>query len=351
MPEPVVEAAFAVPGDLASPTGGYAYARHLLAHLPGCGIRVEHLPLPGGFPAPEDAALAEAADRLASVPAGRVLLVDGLAYGAMPAERLRAVRAPMVALVHHPLALESGLAPEPRARLAVSERAALSLARRVVATSAHTARGLVGDYGVRPDAITVAEPGTEPARRARGSGEPLALLAVGAVTPRKAFPLLVEALRAFDAPPWRLTIVGTLDRDPGEAARLRAAVLEAGLGDRVVLAGAVDAAGLDALHDAADLLVSASLYEGYGMALAEGIARGLPVVAASGGAAAETVPPGCGLLVPPGDAAALRDALGRMLADPAFRRGCADAAWTAARTLPRWEDTAARVAEALRAAT
>jgi glycosyltransferase involved in cell wall biosynthesis len=346
----LLEAAFAVPGDLHAPTGGYAYARALLDALPGAGVRARHLVLPGSFPDPDAADLAATARRLAAVPAERPLLVDGLAYGALPPDLLRGVAAPLVALVHHPLALEAGLSPARRAALAVSEQAALALARGVVATSAHTARLLAAEYGVPADGITVAEPGTEPAARARGSGtgagRPVSLVALGAVTPRKAYPLLARALAAVPGD-WRLTIVGSLERDPDEAERLRAAV--EGLDGRVVLAGAVDDEARDALLDAADVLVSASLLEGYGMALAEGLARGLPVVASTGGAAGETVPEGCGLPVPPGDEGALAAALARMVAEPALRRRCADAAWAAGQRLPRWHGTAERVAAALRA--
>lgn len=344
----MLEAAFAIPGDLDSPTGGYAYARHLLAGLPRAGVRARHLILPAGFPDPTEADLAAAARRLAAVPEGQPLLVDGLAFGALPEALLRGVRAPLVALVHHPLALEAGLTAERQAALAASERAALALASRVVATSAHTARRLAAEYGVAADRIDVAEPGTEPAEWARGTGAPVALLALGAVTPRKAYPLLVAALATPAAVEWHLTIVGALDRDPAEVGRLRAAIAAAGLDDRVTLAGPVDDGARDALFEAADLLVSASLLEGYGMALAEALARGLPLVASTGGAAGETVPAGCGLAVPPGDVAALRAALARMIAEPALRRRCGEAAWAAGQRLPRWSDTSARIAATLR---
>ena len=80
------------------------------------------------------------------------------------------------------------------------------------------------------------------------------------------------------------------------------------------------------------------------MVLAEAMARGLPLVASSGGAAIETVPDRAGLKVPPGDVAALREALRRMIADPALRGTFAGASWEAGQNLPRWPDTAAQVA-------
>ncbi|KMO43061.1 glycosyl transferase family 1 [Methylobacterium tarhaniae] len=338
----------AVPGDLAAPTGGYAYARQLLHHLPARGVAATHLALPGGFPDPEPDDLARTQAALAGVPTDAGLLVDGLAYGALPPALIRAAGRPMAVLVHHPLGYETGLAPERAAALVAGERAALALAHRVVATSRYTARMLAAEFGVPPERITVAEPGTPPAGRVSPRPGPQArLLAVGAVTPRKGYDVLVRALATLADLDWSLTIAGSLDRAPDCAAALRAAIAAADLQDRVALAGAVTAEALDRLHAGADLAVSASLFEGYGMALAEALARGLPLVATLGGAAAETVPAGAGLAVPPGDAPALAAALRDLIADPARRAAAAAASWAAGQRLPDWPDTAAAVAAAL----
>ncbi|ACL59529.1 glycosyltransferase family 4 protein [Methylobacterium nodulans] len=348
----MIDAVFAVPGDLDAPTGGYAYARRLLAEWPACGLSAVPLPLPGSFPDPSAADLARTKAAFARLPAGAALLVDGLAYGALPEPVIRAAGdRPLVALVHHPLCLETGLSPARAEALRASERAALALAHRVVATSRFTGALLMRDFGVPPDRITVAEPGTMPAGRTPfRQGGPVSLLAVGTVTPRKAHHLLAEALDGLRDLDWHLTIAGALDRAPACAAALRQTVTEQGLGDRIRLAGAVSGEVLDRLYAEADLLVSASLFEGYGMALAEALARGLPVVATSGGAAAETVPVAAGLTVPPGDIASLRAALRRLIADPDARRAAAEASWAAGQLLPRWADTAAAVAACLRGA-
>jgi glycosyltransferase involved in cell wall biosynthesis len=345
----VLEVAFAVPGCLDAPTGGYAYARKLLALAPGFGVNLTPIRLPDGFPHPSPDELAET-ERLLSASLRPLRLVDGLAYGALPAALVRRLPGATIALVHHPLAFESGLTPERRDALLCSEREALAEAKHVIASSRFTARLLAADFDVPPDKLSIAEPGTEPAPRAKGTGSPVRLLAVGAVSPRKGYDVLVRALAGLRDLEWRLTIAGSLDRAPQAADALAALIAAEGLAGRIALAGAVDDATLARLYDRADVFVSPSLFEGYGMVLAEAMARGLPIVASTGGAAAETVPDAAAIKVPPGDAAALAAALADMIADAPLRRRFADASWAAGRALPRWSDTAATVAAVLKRA-
>jgi glycosyltransferase involved in cell wall biosynthesis len=67
------------------------------------------------------------------------------------------------------------------------------------------------------------------------------------------------------------------------------------------------------------------------------MAHGLPVVATTGGAIPELVPDSAGLLVPPGDVAALAGALRRLIADAPLRARLA--AGAAAVVLPSWDET------------
>jgi glycosyltransferase involved in cell wall biosynthesis len=127
---------------------------------------------------------------------------------------------------------------------------------------------------------------------------------------------------------------------------LDAQIAREGLADRVTFVGGVDEARLDAYYEKADLFVMASLFEGYGMVLAEAMVRGLPILTTTGGAASQTVPDGAGLKVPPGDADALRLALARLIDDAALRLTLADAAYAASRSLPTWADTARIIAAA-----
>lgn len=344
----MVEAHFAIPGDLDTPTGGYAYDRRLLKELPAFGVDARHLALPASFPNPTKADIAITLDRIRErVPDTATLLFDGLAFGALPQEAVAAIQRRIIALVHHPLASEAGLSETDRDRLFESEKTALEAAERIITTSSTTAQALIADYGVAEARITVAEPGTDPAARATGTAMPLQLLCVGAVSPRKGYDVLIEALRPLNEHSWRLTITGALDRHPGAVAALEAAIQDAGFDERVKLAGVVVPATLDKLYESADVLVMPSLYEGYGMVLAEGMARGLPIVCTTGGAAAETVPDEAALKVPPGDAAALQKALDRALTDKKLRTRLADASWDAGRKLPTWQETARRVAAAI----
>jgi len=346
-------AIFAIPGDLDTPTGGYAYDRRITNELRRLGWDMQHVALSGQFPLPDPTTLAQTYRTLAQVPEGIPIVVDGLALGALPdiGGHLGAQQ-PLVALVHHPLALESGITTTRAETLRASERAALTTARRVITTSHATAAILTADYGMPPARLTVAPPGTDPmplAARDRTGGVPQ-LLSVGTLVPRKGHDLLIAALAMLQDLPWRLAIVGDPARDPSTTATLRRLITEAGLGERIALVGALPPNELQQHYITADLFVLASRYEGYGMVYTEAIAHGLPVVGTTAGAIPEAVPEGAALLVPPEDIPALVAALRRLLSDSAARDHLAGAARQAAQRLPRWQDSAALFASALVAA-
>jgi glycosyltransferase involved in cell wall biosynthesis len=342
--------AFCIPGDLALPTGGYRYDREALARLGRHGIAATHLRLDGNYPDPSPEDIARTQAQLAAIGRRTILLIDGLALGAMPPPMIAALPQKTIALVHHPLGLEAGLPAERAAFLLANEQAVLASVRHVIVTSALTARTLEQDFAVPRQKITVAEPGTDRAPRAAGTGTPVRILAVGALSPRKAYDRLVVALAPLTDIDWHLTIAGATDRAPETVSALRALITSSGCAERVTLAGSVSDDALAALYDKSDLFAMSSLYEGYGMALTEALARGLPIVTSSGGAAAETVPDAAALKVPPGDVMLLSEALRRVISDRALRGRMADAAWAAGALLPTWDDTARDIAEAIKAA-
>jgi len=343
-------AIFAVPGPLDAPTGGYAYARALLAHARGAGLVLQHWPLPGGFPDPDDAALAETGRRLAAAPDDWPILMDGLALGALPETMLTRLANPLIALCHHPLALETGLAPARAAALEASERRALAAAAHVITTSRTTADTLRDVFGVPAARITVAHPGTEAVARARRAGEPagrpVSLLSVGSLTPRKGHDTLIAALSRLPALDWQLTIHGSADLDPAHAADLRSAIDCAGLGGRIALAGPVPQADLSAAYGAADLFVLAARYEGFGMAFREAMAHGLPTIGCAAGAVPEATC-GAAALVPPDDPERLAGVLGPLIADARARAALGTRCAEAAADFARWPDTARTVSEAI----
>ncbi len=334
--------AIAVPGDLGSPTGGYAYDRRMIQELQRLGWQVDVVGLGDGFPFPSEEQKRNAAARLRQVPPGRPIIVDGLALGALPeaAKEICAYNS-LIALVHHPLALESALSPEQANGLRASERAALAVIRHAIVTSPATARVLAADYNVPAERITVALPGNDPVDPAHGSSDGVVrLLSVGAVVPRKGFDVLVAALAAIAQLPWDLTIAGDRARSPETAAQLEADIARFKLSSKVDLLGAVTPNHLAELYTKADLFVLASRFEGYGMAFSEAISHGLPVVGTTAGAIPGTVPAEAGVLVAPDDPAALAGELRRLIEDSAARRRMAEAARTAARALPRWQESA-----------
>lgn len=337
-----------IPGDLGARTGGYLYDRQIVDGLRALGWPVDVQALDGSFPHPTADARTHAARVLAALPDGALVVIDGLAYGAMPEEAAReAARLRLVALVHHPLAEETGLAADVAARLARSEAEALRHARRVIVTSRAT-RTMLAKYGVDASRVTVVEPGTARAPRAAGSGDAAThLLCVATVTPRKGHLTLVRALAALRDLSWSLTCVGSLDRDTATRDAVRTEIAAHGLDERIHLAGEADEAAMAAHYDRADVFVLATEYEGYGMAVAEAIARGLPVISTPTGAIPDILVDGSGVLVPAGDVEAWTDALRRVIGDAAYRARMANAAVLVRDRLTSWPVAALKMATAL----
>lgn len=342
--------AWAVPGDIETVTGGYAYDRRIIAELTRLGWSVELVELGDGFPLPTARQKAEAEARLRSLPIDRPVVVDGLAFGALPevAAALSATHR-LVALVHHPLGLETGLTEQEAEQLIACERAALAAARRVIVTSRWTADLLVDRFGVTPNRLSVVQPGTDRVPFSTGSGGDgsVQLLSVGAIGVRKGFDILVGALARHRDLPWHLAIVGDRARDPAAVERLDRSIVEHGLSERVASLGKVSPVQRAALYRRADLFVLASRFEGYGMAFAEALAHGLPVVGTTGGATPSTVPATAGRLVAPGDEAALGEALRGLIEDGDERRRLAAGARAAAAQLPSWAASGAQFSDLL----
>ena len=329
--------AFVLPGSLQARTGGTRYDRRIVHGLRAQGWEVQLVSLSERFPWPQAEDLAAADAALAVLGDGSLVVADGLCFGALPAVVQRhAQRLRWVALVHHPLALESGLDAAQRDHLRASERAALAWARGVIVTSASTAQDLTA-YGVAREHIAVVEPGTDPPapRPPRPAGPPT-LLCVATLTPRKGHLALLQALAPLRHLPWSLHCVGSTTRDPATARAVQDTVASLQLQDRVRLHGEVGEDALAAHYAAADVFVLASEHEGYGMALAEALAHGLPIVSTSAGAIAHTVPADAAVLVPPGDGPALQAALARLVSEPALRERLAARAREAAARLPGW---------------
>jgi glycosyltransferase involved in cell wall biosynthesis len=349
---------FVVPGDIRTPTGGYIYDREVIAGMTERGWRVALHALDASFPSPTPAALRAARATFASLADGRVVVIDGLALPGL--DRLladEAKRLTLVALVHHPVSLETGLDPIQAERYGALERSALGYVQRVITTSQWTARTLVAE-GVPALKLRVAEPGVD-RRKSRGSSDPKAaavpgappdllnLLCVGTLTPRKGHAVLLEALNEIRDRHWHLTCAGSLLRDAPTVAAIQHLIDRLSLRKRVSLLGDLDRDALERQYARADVFVLPSYLEGYGMALAEAIAFGLPVVSTTAGAIPETVPADAAILVAPGDSRALAKALALLVDDPARRAALAANARAARASLPTWATAAAKFMSAL----
>lgn len=174
------------------------------------------------------------------------------------------------------------------------------------------------------DRIVIVANAVEDARLAHvGGGEEAHILFLGRVEERKGVSSLVRALeRMKDVPGWRATIAGD-----GAVEALRAEIAARGLDGRVDAPGWLGAQDTARLLAAGDILTLPSHAENLPMSVIEAMASGLAVVVTPVGAVEDIVEDGeTGLLVPPGDDAALAGALTRLVRDGALRKRLGDAA-------------------------
>jgi glycosyltransferase involved in cell wall biosynthesis len=333
-------ATFVLPGPIAR-TGGYIYDLRMIDGLRALGWDIDIVVIDG------------IERRFAGMVAdGRVAVVDGLALGAMPDDvEAIAARGPVVGVIHLPLTADVTRTREEIRQLEPLERRALGACSRVVVTSGATLP-MLARYALPNDRVVVVEPGTDRVARARpsrrsaaGEGE-VHLLCVATVNAGKGHELLLRALARVAHREWRLTCAGSLTRDAGTVERVRATITELGLGERVTLAGELDEAALDESYATADVFVLATRQETYGMAAAEAIAHGLPVISTSTGAIPAIVGDG-GVIVAPDDLDALARALDAVLGDAALRARLAAAARRQRDLLPTWDDAARAMSDVL----
>ena len=336
---------FLIPGRLETRTGGYEYDRRMIRGLRDRGWSVEVCELDDSFPSPTPQALKQAEQVLAGIADGTIVLIDGLAGGAMADEIERhASRLSIVPVVHSLLAAEIGIDCTTATRFEASERRALTAAALVV-TVGNGLLAPLARLGVVAHRIAIVPPGTDRAPLARGSkgGDGLHLVTVATLNPGKGHDVLFHALSTMTDRRWRLTCAGSASRHAETAVRLRSMLQALSLADRVTLAGELDAAAIDALYDSADVAVLPTLSETHSLAAAEALARGIPVVGSSTGAIPDLVERGdaqAGLLVPPGDVDALRTALTQVIDDPCCRARLADGARIVRERLRTWDDAA-----------
>ncbi|HUB13139.1 MAG TPA: glycosyltransferase family 4 protein [Acetobacteraceae bacterium] len=337
-----------VPSPFEQVSGGYAYDRRMATELRANAAAVDVVELTGRFPLPDDSARDSACAAWDALDEAARPIIDGLALPAFAGMEDALAARGAVGLIHHPTALERGYAEAERDSLRRMEQRLYSRLHRLVVTSEATADRLVTDFGVDRGRIAVVAPGTDDAPRCTGSGgSACAILSIGILVPRKGHDVLLRALaRLFDLD-WRLTIVGSPHRDPAHAAALTALVEELDIAERVRFAGEVAGDALEALWRATDLFALATWFEGYGMAIAEALKRGVPVAVCSGGAAAALMQPEAGVVCEPGDRVQLSKALRRLIFSPGLRAEMSDAAWQIGQTLPSWQTQAALLAESL----
>lgn len=208
----------------------------------------------------------------------------------------------------------------------LAEKPSLSRAAGLLAVSSTTRDEFIHTYNVPPSHIALTRHGIDTeffrpvpdtkklaAHLGLSASEPVLLFA-GFVTLRKGLTYLAQMLPLIQPTP-RLIILGRWNPKSKKHFLDRLGTMK----NRVIDAGYVPDEQMPAFYSLADVYISSSLLEGFGLPLAESLACETPVVATSVGATAEVVGPG-GILVPPRDPQAMAQAISKLLNDYPLRQ-------------------------------
>jgi glycosyltransferase involved in cell wall biosynthesis len=354
-------------GSLETVSGGYLYDRKLVEHLRRQGDRIEIVSLPWrGY-------LRHLGDNLSSTLLRRlksltvdVLLQDELNHPSLfwLNRRLRSqVGYPILSIVHHLRSREARPAWQNWAYGWIESRYLQTLDGFIFnsQTTRQAVAGLLALARNNSPASLVAYPAGDRlkpqikpqtiARRAL-QDDPLQILFLGNLIPRKGLHTLLAALEQLQAPLWRLSVVGSPAFDAAYARRMGQHVERAGLSPRVIFHGALDDDALARLMHSSHLLALPSSYEGFGIVYLEGMGFGLPAIATTSGAAGEIIThQQDGFLVPPNDPQALAAHLRRLAEDRQLLKEMSLAARLRYLAHPTWDDSMGAIRQFLLAQT
>jgi glycosyltransferase involved in cell wall biosynthesis len=332
-------------GDTSRETGGHLYQRRVAEAAPALGATIEPLGLPDGTLPMQRAAVRDLVTRLRAVDD---VIVDSIVAAAVAGQPHR-WPAPRIALVHQRPGGPSGS----ELRTPLDLRAYREM-DAVIATGRATVERLraegLGD-------VRVVVPGIDQPTRVSHlpdlrAGRQSAVLCVANWLPSKQIAELVEAFDHLPASAATLHLVGDRTVDRRYAKRVERLLGRRSLRRRVVVHGVVPHGDLPPLRAGADVFALPSIEESFGMAWAEAMAAGLPVVGWSAASLPDLVTDGVdGLLVPVGSRRGLTNALATLAYHPELRRRLGDAARARAAGFPTWSDTTRGVIDVVRDVT
>ena len=341
------------------------YSAALRQHLPAAGCAVTAFSYPRWGADPAAITAGRALPQSFQAATLRDLLTPAVHRMHMPVDifhapdyRLVRMDCPQVATLHDALPISHPEWCNPRFRRTKNwlQRTATRKADHVIALSHFAIDELVSCFGIDPHKVTVVpcgvddgwmaapDPAAVSATLARYGLQHGYFLFVGTLQPRKNVDRIIDAwetLPAATRAQHPLVLVGTTGSRCEATVRRLTAARERG--DNIVWLNAVtERAELRHLYAGAGVFVFPSLYEGFGIPVAEAMGAGVPVVTSNTSSLPE-VSCGAALEVDPLDVGAIAAAMQSLLDEPALRASCIDAGLARAAVLT-WRETARQTA-------
>ncbi len=305
--------AFVIYGSLDEVSGGFLYDRQLVEYLQQRGHRTTIVALPWrSYACSLKDNLSRHLLRTLGNNSFDLVLQDELVHPSffrINRRLRRAFHTPIVSLIHLLRSSENGPSWQRRLYRWIEHRYLAGIdgfiyVNRHIETRVHAMlQGSPPGVIANPagDHLSVGLTSEQIIRRAQCPG-PLNIIFVGNLTPLKGLHLVLEALRHLPADTWRLTVIGTLDRDVAYVRRVRRHVIDAGWEANVALLGTLSNAEVGSHLRQSDVFAVPSSPESYSIAYLEAMNHGLPIIANAQSDSADLVEHGMsGFCIQPDD--------------------------------------------------
>ena len=275
MSKNIREFSFFYPGNINQKTGGYIYEKNILHYSRKNNIPIKFIELSKNYPNPKKIDLINLSKIINKKKLSNILIFDGLVLEGLHNSIEIFKKFKTIALIHHPLYLEfKGKKSDEFLNRAIKIYKKIDY---FIVTSQSTKKLLLEKFKIKSSKISIVEPGIEKFKKyKKNNSSKIKLLTCGSIIERKKYDYLIQEIQNIDN--IQLHIIGDVSRESNYSNKIIKLINSNKLQNKIIMHGKVAQSKLEKLYSICDFYISASEYEGFGMALANAAISNLPII-------------------------------------------------------------------------